>query len=271
MDGAYALKPPTAPSCPPASAVQPHNVDETGLAVAATAGAGSGVDLLLGDTANVLSLANVTTSHYLSVFRNFLETNEFDVAAFPHLTANTNIADACNAFYFSNSLNFFQAGNAGVDCNNTSEATVIVHESGHWIDDIYGGIMDGGLSEGWGDLLACYTFKNSAVGPDLFKDEEAPLRDCQNDYQFPEDGFDEVHELGKAWAGFGWDLRTGLIASLGEDEGDALARSGPAVAAVQRGRHPAAVRGILLRDDDGMIPTAPRTSRSTRRRQPGLS
>ena len=70
----------------------------------------------------------------------------------------------------------------------------MIHEYGHFVDDMYGGITEGGLSEGWGDTLACFALDNPVVGGDLFTDGSI-IRTCDNDYQYPPSGSDEVHAL----------------------------------------------------------------------------
>lgn len=227
-------------------------VDQTGLATTAEAPAAPLTEITIGDPANVLAVANNTAYFFIDSTLAFLNANGVSDPALSELATNTNINDACNAFYTASSLNFFAAGAiGGFDCNNTAEATIISHEYGHFVDDVFGGITDGGLSEGWGDLLACLMSKQPEVGPDFFKGDDAPLRTCDNTYQFPVGGNDEAHNLGQAWAGFGWHAREGLIEALGETEGDAVARalllpSLPSNAA----NIPAAVREVFLRDDD---------------------
>lgn len=226
--------------------------DQTGLSTSAGAPAAAVTDITIGESGNVLAVANNTAYFFIDQTHQYLINNGVEDPALLALTTNTNIADACNAFYTASSLNFFQAGAIGsFECNNTAEATIVVHEYGHFVDDVFGGITNSGLSEGWGDLLACFISQAPDVGPDFFVGNDSPLRTCDNDYQFPPDGNDEVHELGQAWAGFGWHAREGLIAALGEEEGDALARalilpSLPSNAA----NIPAAVREAFIRDDD---------------------
>jgi len=192
-------------------------------------------------------LAQVTAYRFTDAIRTFLENNGFPNEVLgAALPANVNVLGTCNAFYdpFEVSTNYFSAGGG---CNNAAIDSVIAHEYGHFADDMAGGIFDGGLSEGWGDLLACYLLNDPAVGTDLFVGE--PLRSCDNDYIFQE--FDEVHALGQSWAGFGWDARVGLQASLGEAEGDALARALVIPSLISNAPDiPAAVREVFVRDDD---------------------
>lgn len=230
-------------------------VDQAGATLSLTSPADAVVELVFGsDTASANEIAQINTYFYVTAIRDFLIANGVPAEDLVTITANANVNDACNAFFSPAelSLNLFQAGEVfGTKCNNTAEETIIYHEYGHFVDHQFGGIIDGGLSEGWGDLIACLATKQPGTGIDLFVDDDAPLRTCDNDYQFPASGSDEVHALGQAWAGFGWHAREGLIAELGEAEGDALARALllPSFAS-NAPDIPSAVREVFLRDDD---------------------
>lgn len=201
------------------------------------------------DAGNPDHLAQVTAYYVVDQVRDFLEANGQDAASFgPPLSTMTNEPDTCNAFYcpVGRTVNFFRAGGG---CNNSAIDTVIAHEYGHFVDDLNGGIEDGGLSEGWGDTLACLWSKQPHVGDDLFPGQ--PGRSCANAYVYPASGVDEVHSLGQAWSGFVWDVRASLIASLGADAGDRLARQ-LVLPSFQSNAPdiPTAVREVFLRDDD---------------------
>ncbi|HWM86355.1 MAG TPA: hypothetical protein VNO33_10970 [Kofleriaceae bacterium] len=221
-----------------------------GTPLVASGLAGPTLDLFLGSApGNEIDLAQVTAYVFADATRSFVEANGVPSEDLGEpLTTNTNLPDICNAFYspFERSINFFQSGGG---CNNSATDSIAAHEYGHFVDDMEGGIIDGGLSEGWGDLLSCYMLGVPEVGFDLFPGEA--LRNCENDYVFPPDGNDEVHNLGQAWAGFAWLVRQGLIAKHGEEVGEPLARalvlaSLPSNAADIL----AGVREVFLRDDD---------------------
>ncbi|HUQ04818.1 MAG TPA: lamin tail domain-containing protein [Kofleriaceae bacterium] len=250
-DGAYAVDA-AAGSTVAAAVVGPAvRVKSSGSpGVSASAPAAAIVDLDLGAESGERVLAQTTAFHYVTATRRFLMDNGIAASALgAPVTTYVNLADTCNA-YFSpggRTLNFLRSGGG---CNNSAEATIVAHEYGHFADEMFGGIMDGGLSEGWGDVLACYLVKSPKVGPDLFQDGE-PLRTCDNSYRFPADGEDEEHDLGQAWAGFAWHLRAGLVSSMGAERGDAMARALvlPSLAS-NTPDIPSAVREVFLRDDD---------------------
>ncbi len=223
---------------------------EAGTPLTASGAAGPVLDLVLGSEAGgEAELAQATAYVFVNATRSFVEANGVPTEDLGDpLTTNTNIASTCNAFYspFDRSINFFASGGG---CNNSATDSVTAHEYGHFVDDAEGGIQDGGLSEGWGDVLSCYLLGVPEVGFDLFPGEA--IRSCENDYQFPPDGNDEVHNLGQAWAGFTWLVRVGLIAKLGDVNGEALARALVMPSLTSNAADiPGAVREVFLRDDD---------------------
>jgi len=157
---------------------------------------------------------------------------------------NVNINDECNAYYTPGrpSLNFFKSSE---NCSETSRPGVIFHEGGHYLDDMIGGaltaalraaenllagaarkiqtyglsggIINGGLSEGWGDIFSMYILASPLIGEGFLKkplpDGRTWIRDGTNTYQY--DANDEEHDQGQAWMGFAWKLREALLASLG--------------------------------------------------------
>src|SRR5690606_27725247 len=78
------------------------------------------------------------------------------------MTSNTAVSGTCNAFYNGGSINFY---NAGGGCSNTAYSTVIAHEEGHWLNDLYStGNGGDGMGEGNADVWAMYVFDNPIVG-----------------------------------------------------------------------------------------------------------
>jgi len=227
--------------------------DQAGANLAAAAEAADGMSLVLGADDAETTVAQATAYYFIENAYGYLTANGIAAETLGEpLTTQVNIADVCNAYYYpaARSINFFQSGSSsGYTCNNSAEASIVMHEYGHFVDDMFGGITEGGLSEGWGDTVACFIRDNPVVGGDLFTDGTI-IRTCDNDYQYPASGSDEVHALGQAWAGFTWHARAGLIAKYG-DEGKALAEELilPSLAS-NAADIPAAVREVFLRDDD---------------------
>jgi hypothetical protein len=248
VDGAFALTGTGATVSATLTGPAATVLDATGANVSASAPAGSGVALDLGGT-DEGTLAQVTAFHGVTATHQFLVANGLPAADFgAPLVTNTNLNDTCNAYYspFARTINFFRSGGG---CFNSAELSIIAHEYGHFTDDLYGGITEGGLSEGWGDVLACLLRQNPIVGGDIFPGDI--IRTCDNAYQYPPGGSDEVHALGQAWAGFVWHARENLIAQLGEAEGDALVRALVLPGLPSNAADiPANIREVFLRDDD---------------------
>lgn len=167
------------------------------------------------------------------------------------LPVNVNLTGSCNAFYDFASINFYRSGG---NCINYAFDTIVYHEYGHFVDDQAGGLTDGGLSEGWGDILSAYPTNQPLIGENS-RGPGTKIRTADNSYQYPPSGTDEVHALGQAWAGFAWHLRANLIASQGAAAGVATAESLviPTVLANAADIPAAAYEVLLLDDDDGNL------------------
>ncbi len=164
--------------------------------------------------------------------------------------ANANISQTCNAFYriAEQDINFFAAGGG---CRNTGYDTVVHHEYGHFFDDMTGGILDFGLSEGLSDVCATYTTGQNLIGEEFFTGGGF-IRDANNTATWPASGCGgESHCLGEVFSGFCYHARQHLIASLGAAMGAQVAEDivFNAIAA-NPSSQPAAVTEIYLQDDN---------------------
>jgi len=173
------------------------------------------------------SLAQVNAFSKVNLSLAFLRDRKLTNAAMDNqqITVRTNIDDECNAYYTPGrpSLNFFRSSS---NCVNSSYDTVAEHENGHYWDDMLGGIVNGGLSEGWGDILSMFRLNNPVIGEHFMKRPRGGkdyIRHGENDYKYNE--YDEVHEQGQAWGGFAWKLRKMLIEKLGYEQGAAAAEA----------------------------------------------
>jgi hypothetical protein len=126
-----------------------------------------------------------------------------------------NIDDTCNAFFDPNehTLNFFKAGDG---CANTAYCDVACHEFGHAVDDQFGDILDGGYSEGFGDSLAILITRDSIIGRD-FQGKGHHLRNATEIHTWPPSD-PEVHEVGKIYGGFAWELIQQLKSKLSSED-----------------------------------------------------
>jgi hypothetical protein len=202
---------------------------------------------------NENEIAQVNAFHHTNRVHDWLKDKGINTKAIDiSMPVNSNIDRDCNAYYtpWSPSLNFFSSSNR---CINTAYDTVVYHEYGHFVDDVLGGIVNGALSEGWGDIIGMFMTAQPVLGEGFLKNQEKNyIRHGENTYQFR--SRDEVHKQGQAWMGFGWKLRKNLVRSFGEAEGAALAEAliMPILFANVRSI-PAAIEAVLMRDvgEDG--------------------
>ncbi|WAS92499.1 DUF4215 domain-containing protein [Nannocystis punicea] len=138
-----------------------------------------------------------------------------------NLTVSDN-SGACNAMSNGDDLFFYDGSE---NCENTARIPdVVYHESGHSVHNqslIPGvGLFEGALSEGISDYLSATITGDPAMARGFFLNTQ-PLRDLDPDgyeWHWPEDR-GEAHDEGRIIGGTLWDLRTELVAELGEAEG----------------------------------------------------
>src|SRR5262249_23492461 len=99
---------------------------------------------------------------------------------------------------------------------------VVCHEFGHGIDTEFGGIKDGGYSEGFGDSVAILITHSSVIGKD-FLGKGMNLRDASEVNSWPPPD-PEVHEVGKIYNGFTWQLTRELMKTNDEATSFAIAK-----------------------------------------------
>jgi len=160
--------------------------------------------------------------------------------------------DAITVWYTGGSAHYY-ASQVKIDFG--ANATSIYHEYGHFVDDMYGGITDNGLSEGWGDLFVAYVTGQPLIGIERFG-PGTYMRSVENDnhYNGPGGGY----YSGGVWSGFAWRLRQHLIESkefIG-DEGAAIDLAENLVIPVLESGAPGIPEStleVLIRDDDDGI------------------
>jgi Immune inhibitor A-like, MAM domain len=137
---------------------------------------------------------------------------------------NVNEAATCNAFYDGGSTNFYLSGGG---CPNSAYSTVVWHENGHWLNDLYGSGNGGdGFGEGGADCWAMYEADNPVVALDFFG-PGTNIRTGTNGTQFCGDAnpgcYGEVHTDGEVLMGAIWKVRANLEAALGTGPGGNVA------------------------------------------------
>ncbi len=186
-------------------------------------GAGNNVLLNAGSVDTVTSQANIF--NHVSTVRDYIRRiTPTDATADRVFRGHANIAATCNAFYNGSSINFYAAGGS---CNNTAFSTVVGHEQGHWLNDLYGTFNGSdGMGEGNADIFALYVFDTPLNGQGFFTNGGA-VRTGLNTRQFCGDCnpgcYGGVHADGEPWMGAAWKIRANLNTSLGNTMGDLVA------------------------------------------------
>jgi hypothetical protein len=196
------------------------------------------------------------TSAFIAVNRAHAFVQDFlppSPNALDKLLTRVNIAQTCNAFWDGSALNFFQAGNG---CVNTAYSDVVMHEYGHGVDQLFGQILDGGYSEGFGDAVAVMATQQPCVGRDFFGAGTC-LRPATDVVLWPPGSNEEVHAIGRRYVGFVWALITQLQAVYTPAASFEIARQLVlGAAAANPASIPDAVRlSFIADDDDGNLAT----------------
>lgn len=177
------------------------------MTTTATGTPASAIDLNYGG-ASTPDFAQVSAFYWTSFAHRLAGLAQTELAS---LTTRVNIAQSCNAYWNGNSINFFQAGGS---CPNTAYSDVVLHEFGHGVDAVKGGIVDGGYSEGFGDALAVLGTRQACLGRD-FLGAGTCLRPATDVILWPPAPGEDVHAIGRRYAGFVWELVQQLAKTYG--------------------------------------------------------
>lgn len=150
--------------------------------------------------------AEVNGYYQANIVRDFTLTYNPDYpglqqTAFP---VNVNLNDNCNAYYDYSSINFFTSGGG---CPNTAYSTIVHHEYGHHLVSMAGSGQNE-YGEGMGDVMGILITDDSGLAYGFFGDCDTPLRNADNDLQYPCSG--EIHYCGQLLSGCVWDTRCEL-------------------------------------------------------------
>ncbi len=178
-------------------------------------------DILMNPSSQALVTAQANAYKQLTGCRDWITSIvPTDTTADFRAISNCNISSTCNAYYNGVSVNFYQAGGG---CVNTAYSTVVVHEYGHWLNDLYGsGNGSDGFGEGNADVFAMYMYDDPIVGLD-FCGSGCNVRTGTNTRPYCGDGnggcYGQVHTDGEVWMGAAWKIRTRLKNTLGSSAG----------------------------------------------------
>ena len=152
-------------------AEQPRAQADTAGRIDFGSGGGSAGNPVIGN--GLSTPAGRTTFYHLSQARQLFE--KWDVAVFPQIRVEVNLAASCNALSSRYMVRFFQGGNS---CGNTGEIRdVIDHELGHNWDRVDGigitNLVRTDLSEWKGDMVAMLMGGDSCIGESFFLDPDS--------------------------------------------------------------------------------------------------
>jgi hypothetical protein len=193
------------------------NVAGANLSAALTTTPPGPANLVMNPVYDPLTVAECNAYHYTHVTHDFIRSRTsgnpgIDVS----LTANVNLTDTCNAFFSpgEQSINFFQEGGG---CVNTSFASVVAHEYGHFIVNRLG-LAQGGFGEGFSDVVSMLILDDPIIGRG-FLGPGTQVRDpIAANIQYP-CPTTSVHTCGQILGSCFWLLRESFGTLLGSQQG----------------------------------------------------
>ncbi len=227
----------------------------TNLSAAATTAFSGGADvadLVFNAPPDQYGTAQATAAYHTEKVLRYMQQYLPRFPGYASQKVSVNQASSCNASFnpSTNQMNFYHAAGG---CVNSCYSTVLYHEYGHGVDDWYGGVSSGPLSEALGDIVAMFATSQPIVGAD-FKGSGTNIRTGENNTSWPASSCSgQVHCVGQTFMGFAWQARKKLVSSQGTTAGHALAE------ALFHGTFPvdntsilnAVTQVFLLDDDDG--------------------
>src|SRR6185369_5188819 len=135
--------------------------------VALSVAPGVAASFVFNPTKTELQTSEVNAHYFTNAQRNWLLSVDAGETTlnFQRLE-NVNIASTCNAYYDGISTNYYLAGGG---CPNSAYSTVVWHENGHWLNDLYGsGNGPDGFGEGAADCWAMYQANDPVIALDFY-------------------------------------------------------------------------------------------------------
>lgn len=184
-------------------------------------------DLLMNSPAEEAHTAEANVFHHIVMMREYIKSvNPFDTVMDFQVSATTNNFEplTCNATFDGFGINFYQSESG---CTNSAFSTIIQHEMGHFLNQLYGSFnASDGIGEGGADVWALYASDTPIIGQDFFG-VGIPGRSGLNMEPFCGDNgqgcYGGPHANGLPLMGALWKVRENLNASLGGAAGDMAA------------------------------------------------
>ncbi len=193
------------------------NIDGANLSSSSTVTPPGPANLVMNPVYDPKTLAEVNAYLYTHLTHDFIRSRTTGVPGIDvPITANVNILDTCNAFFSpgEQSINFFQEGGG---CVNTSFASVVAHEYGHFIVNRLG-LAQGGFGEGYSDVVSMLQFDDPIIGRG-FLGPGTQVRDpVAANIQYPCPST-SVHTCGQILGSVFWLIREGFGTLLGSQQG----------------------------------------------------
>ncbi|MBI3818547.1 MAG: hypothetical protein HY286_07645 [Planctomycetes bacterium] len=194
--------------------------------------------------------AQTTAALAHTIVLNYAQSKIPSFGGYASQGVNVNLNSTCNAYFDpgGNTINFYSSGGG---CVNTAFSTVIYHEFGHGVDDYFGGIANGALSEAIGDIFSMYTTGQAINGQDFFG-AGSFIRTGENNTSWPASSCGgEVHCVGETFMGFAWQAYKLLKTSLGATAGIQAAENAfLSIMPPNPSSIPNAVTQVFIDDDD---------------------
>lgn len=196
----------------------------------ATAYAATGNTLVMNPNATEFVTAQANAFLWLNKLRDWVRSvNPMDATADIEFDALVNRDSGfCNAFYdgFASTLNFPRASGP---CRNMAFSSVILHEAGHWLNDVYGsGNGSDGFGEGAADTYAMYVLDRPLLG-EGFEGPGTSIRDGWNTSQLcgsiDTSCYATQHAKGQVLMGALWKVRERVKADHGVAGGGQIANT----------------------------------------------
>ncbi len=203
----------------------PTNVDATVVLANAT---GSNQNVLFNPTMSEFPTAEVAGFYWVNAFREWVvSVDPSDTTMNFSVFTEVNKDDlTCNAYYDGNSINLERAES---NCQNTAYSDVILHEEGHWANEVYNGGVTGAFHEGNADNFAYHINDepclNHFIGSGCLRTAlQTSVKKCATDGDESCNG-GASHTEGQALASAMWAVRTRLNTTHGAAIGDAISNA----------------------------------------------